>query len=89
VQLTFVGREFWSLQGDAVRNITGIVDIEAQLVPINGGGPFRADSAGGDGGYVGAGIGPNRLVFDASRVVPIAPENRPISMAFHPCIVAA
>jgi len=89
VPLTFTGREFWSLQGDAIRNIVGIVDIEALMTLIGGGGPFNAVSAGGDGGYVGAGADPNRLIFDASRVVPVAPENRPLNMAFHPCIVAA
>lgn len=85
VRLTFSGRQFWSLQGDAIRNIAGIVNTDVLLSGPTG--PFGANSIG-DGGYAGPGSGPNQLTFDAGLQVPIAPENRPLNMAFHPCIVA-
>ena len=85
VWLSFTGREFWSIEDDAIRNITGDLATDALL---SGNGAFAAYSDV-SGGLAGGGSSPSNAVFDASRVVPIAPENRPVNMAFWPVIVAA
>lgn len=85
VWLSFTGRDLWSIEDDAIRNITGSLATDVLLA---GAGAFAA-FASGDGGVAGAGSTPNSTLFDASLVVPIAPENRPVNMAFWPVIVAA
>ncbi len=87
------GREILSAQGDAIRNIVGHVSCvrrgSAHADRVDG--TFRYDSnwntlikstdASDDWGSV--------VSFDASRVVPTAPENRPRSIAFNFIVRAA
>ncbi|MCN0149363.1 tail fiber protein [Salmonella enterica] len=87
------GREILSAQGDAIRNIVGHVSCvrrgPAHADRVDG--TFRYDSnwntlikstdASDDWGSV--------VSFDASRVVPTAPENRPRSIAFNFIVRAA
>lgn len=74
-------------QGDAIRNITGTFGMKAagnqtptgafySTIPISGGSNDNANP------------GPETMIFDASRVVPIANENRPKNIAVLPLIVA-
>nr|DAK19807.1 MAG TPA: tail fiber protein [Caudoviricetes sp.] len=71
-------------QEDAIRNITG------KFGPVDGGGrhtgAFRQEESFG----YGATLGDSRwwVSFDASRVVPIADENRPKSLVLKLCIKA-
>lgn len=87
------GREILSAQGDAIRNIVGHVSCvrrgPAHADRVDG--TFRYDSnwntlikstdSADDWGSV--------VSFDASRVVPTAPENRPRSIAFNFIVRAA
>ena len=78
--------ELGTLQGDAIRNITGFHGSEALISrgdtgnhPI--GGAFHTTE-----GYLrhiaaSSGFGSQLVNFDASRVVPTAEENRPINKA--------
>ena len=67
------------IQGDAIRNITGEYRIR-EGATASAGGAFQQESpystADGDGTPSPAGMS-----FDASRVVPTAPENRPVNVA--------
>lgn len=83
-----VDRAFGSGQGDAIRNITAAIGA-------NGGATSAGRMEGaiyGTDGYPSAnGIGGNAgnngtLHFDASRVVPTGPENRPRNVAINYCI---
>ena len=74
------GRGLGSWQQDAIRNITG----QFRAVRRDGGGESGAFYASADG-YSGSDTGGNWApysVFDASRVVPTANENRPRNTAF-------
>ena len=68
------------LQGDAIRNITGNTGtFTSQNWPSSSGAFYTTKTSTGDEGGV-----PNeghRIYFDASRVVPVANENRPINKA--------
>lgn len=77
------GRTFGSWQGDAIRNITGIIPTASWAK--EGGGAFRRLRTGEQDGDSG---GRNGWVydFDASRVVPTASENRPVNRAWLPII---
>ncbi|MEQ4655702.1 phage tail protein [Providencia manganoxydans] len=73
------GRAVLSVQGDAIRDITG----EIQGINLSGNGAFIS------GGVVAYGMSPNgsgkdqmKLSFKASNVVPTANENRPRNIAF-------
>ena len=68
------------LQGDAIRNITGSTGIfTSQGWPTSSGALFtKALGDGDDGGHSNEG---HIIYFDASRVVPVAVENRPINKA--------
>ena len=90
-----VGRAILSLQGDAIRNITGKFG-NAQLYPNI----YREDAFGGvvenvsqtNGLTLAApsqGNGVINFSFDASRVVPVATENRPRNVAFNFIVRAA
>ncbi|EBA9356772.1 phage tail protein [Salmonella enterica subsp. enterica serovar Colorado] len=78
-----IGRILLSAQGDAIRNITGsITDIRFNVSAATAGvftntinGPASEDAAGGGSA--------RNVVFDASRVVPTASENRPRNIAFN------
>lgn len=76
------------LQGDAIRNITGVLSaIYNATTAGSDGGALQWDSVStgraatdsGGQGYVG-------IQFIASNVVPTAAENRPINVALRPCI---
>ena len=78
------GRSVGSFEGDAIRNITGRV---AGTSTVNEGqGCFSTEEvsvgdAKGGGAYL-----TNWAKFDASRIVPTAPENRPKSLTELVCI---
>lgn len=83
------GRSLLSSQGDAIRNITGLLnDVRFNTYPSGDGvfsttdiGPASADSI--IGGFA------RKVAFDASRVVPTATENRPRNIAFNYIVRAA
>ncbi|EGN5475961.1 phage tail protein [Salmonella enterica] len=84
-----IGRILLSAQGDAIRNITGsITDIRFNVSAATAGvftstinGPASEDAAGGGSA--------RNVIFDASRVVPTASENRPRNIAFNYIVRAA
>lgn len=76
-----VKRTMGSAEQDAIRNITGGVDGFKGI--RDGGaayGAFAKANAGGSNDFDGSGT--NSFSFDASRVVPVAAENRPHSLAY-------
>lgn len=79
------GRVINTLQGDAIRNITGVGDV---LTPAAVRSPDNSClfTAAGETGALGhhttwASFGGAGVFFDASRVVPTAAENRPVNTA--------
>mgnify|MGYP000755089548 CR=1 FL=1 len=72
--------ELGMIQGDAIRNITGSSgDSPRSGVYYYG---ALAGGAGGARKFAGEGLrGRSAINFDASRVVPTAPENRPVNTA--------
>ncbi|WP_425655439.1 phage tail-collar fiber domain-containing protein [Enterobacter roggenkampii] len=84
-----IGRILLSAQGDAIRNITGsITDIRFNVSAATAGvftstinGPASEDAAGSGSA--------RNVIFDASRVVPTASENRPRNIAFNYIVRAA
>lgn len=85
------GRGFASVQGDAIRNIAGYVafDCAAGFMNSNMTGPFFAAGTTNPGYLDRRNDGHTRLLhmyFDASRMVPTAPENRPRNRAYLPII---
>ena len=76
-----VNRKIASLQDDAIRNITGEFGCDDRQTNIQAGAFYAARSNrntsadGGDGDWY-------KFIFDASRVVPTANENRPKNMTF-------
>lgn len=90
-----VGRAILSSQGDAIRNITGKFG-NAQLYPSI----YRDGAFGGAVENVsqtlgltlapsGQGNGTVNFSFDASKIVPVATENRPRNVAFNYIVRAA
>lgn len=73
-----------SLQGDAIRNIIGKVNIGFENSP-SATGAFYESNGSGDG-VAGGGLRFANINFDASRVVPTADENRPKSYSSTLCI---
>ena len=80
-----------AVQGDAIRNIQGQFNAawEAAGLGAVATGAFSANQVStgmnevpGTNGWAGE----MRWTFDASRVVPASPENRPINVAFLACI---
>lgn len=68
-------------QEDCIRNITG--SFQTELGNRNNiTGAFYISDFGPNNGAGMAGTNDEVLTFDASRVVPTGPENRPINMAF-------
>lgn len=77
-------RGFGTAQGDAIRNITGTIQVSIRergtqdgAFRYYGGGATSHSGSNGDGGWIN---------FDASRVVPTANENRPHNVALLACI---
>lgn len=79
-----VGRKMASLQGDAIRNITGrfsIIGQEANKLPADGALFTRAEGSGR--GTDGGDWGGNWVNFDTKKAgLPTASENRPKNYAF-------
>jgi len=75
------------VQGDAIRNITGHIQNGAAV--DNTGGVFIASGFSREGTVMRGGNPPAMLYFDASRVVPVAGENRPVNQAVRYLIRAA
>ena len=81
-------------QGDAIRNMTGIVGFGTERIFNVASGVFegKLPTTSNPGGInTGATGDPNNpqyvaAIFNVSRVVPTADENRPINMALKPCI---
>jgi len=82
-----------SVQGDAIRNITGQTELTRVHVFTGegGSGALRHNISGSAQNLSHSGSNPLalRLTFDASRVVPTANENRPVNMAVRYLIRAA
>ena len=83
------GRGIGSGQGDAIRNITGKINVVHRGGgdnPVSGGALFRSSyfnakvAAGGDDEWGAV------MNIDASRVVPTSTENRPRNIALLACI---
>ncbi|ETS32991.1 Phage tail-collar fiber protein [Photorhabdus khanii NC19] len=72
------GRSLGSVQGDAIRNITGSLGNPTIESGSNASGAFSYRYKAG-GRAAGAGGGVISWTFDASRVVPTANENRPVN----------
>ncbi|MQL46632.1 hypothetical protein GEA64_00870 [Photorhabdus khanii] len=81
-------REILSLQGDAIRNITGSMGNPTTEGGGNASGVFSYSYSPG-GRAEGAGGGSLSFTFDASRVVPTANENRPRNIALNYIVRAA
>jgi phage-related tail fiber protein len=85
------GRTILSNQGDAIRNITGMVSGTTGVSFDSFSGAFY-DSGAKDANEPTTATKVNRnddFYFDASRVVPTANENRPRSIAFNYIVRAA
>ena len=80
-------REIGSKQGDAIRNITATLNNNLLSSSNYTEGAINTDVVGTDYSYLGNGsyVGVN-LTFDASRVVPTAPENVVKNIAEYVCI---
>lgn len=73
------GRSIGSFQDDAIRNITGSISLIGATVDGDSGALYRHGNSGGNGAYR-RGLSDD-FTFDASRVVPVAHENRPKNIA--------
>ena len=71
--------ELGRIQGDAIRNIWGEFSTETPSYEMNN--LFSQYDGPGDGNGDDGWSGDPRIVFDASRIVPTAMENRPINTA--------
>ena len=82
-----IDREIGSKQGDAIRNITGFMDNNYLSSGIINKGAFDTQVNGAGYTYTEGGVykGLN-ISFDASRVVPTAPENVVKNIAEYVCI---
>ena len=79
----------FDLRGWASNN-TANASIGTQITANGGGWIYEATGAAGSVPCAGndnfSKVPNSRIVFDPSKSVPTAPENRPINMAFKPCI---
>ena len=80
-----VNRQVGNKQGDAIRNITGTFDAQNSREWQNATGAFAYTLTSGVDHFTKTELG-KRINFDASRVVPIAHENRPINIGMVPAI---
>ncbi len=75
------GRGFGNSQGDAIRNITGSVNLSI-IATATANGALAISTPGTDNyGNTSSGNQKKSFSFDASRVVPTAAENRPRNIA--------
>ncbi|MDR0830051.1 MAG: tail fiber protein [Prevotellaceae bacterium] len=77
------GNNVGTYQGDAIRNITGSLETGHSLALFGNEGVGAIRKHSSVGASVSGGSGNNwskGFTFDASRVVPTAPENRPINV---------
>jgi phage-related tail fiber protein len=96
-----VGRALLSSQSDAIRNITGLIN---EVLAVTQGATFRINTGTGafaiatqptrnifnsSGEYTTQSNPATGFSFDASRVVPVAAENRPRNIAFNYIVRAA
>lgn len=78
------GRALLSIQGDAIRNITGNVGVYSDGLLTYASGVFSLGTSSSNKNNPIAGSGANAYAtFDASKVVPTASENRPRNIAFN------
>jgi phage-related tail fiber protein len=77
------GRVLLSEQGDAIRNITGIAENVFTNAPSNFSGALAYAGSGTSAIGTGSTITVRSLSIDASRVVPVAPENRIKTVAYN------
>lgn len=78
------GRALLSIQGDAIRNITGNVGVYSDGLLTYASGVFSLGPSSSNKNNPIAGSGANAYAtFDASKVVPTATENRPRNIAFN------
>ncbi|WP_235260844.1 phage tail protein, partial [Lonsdalea quercina] len=85
------GRALLAAQGDAIRNITGFVSGAGGMYFDGFGGAFY-DSGARNGAAPSSGHSVSfndDIIFDASRSVPTAAENRPRNIAFNYIVRAA
>lgn len=66
------------MQNDAIRNITGSIGLDDRIVNEAIEGAFYFSGGTSSTGSAGTGVGA-RIHFDASRVVSVANENRPMN----------
>jgi len=89
IRSTSTERTVGSVQGDAIRNITGKLQTNISIGPSGGTGVFskmtgKNQTYGGHTQYTDRFT--STLIFDASDSVPTADENRPVNMALIPII---
>ena len=95
IRSTSTERTVGSVQGDAIRNITGtfgqMSDLDSSTWPKTLSGAFGYTANGGIN-YPMKKLTLNnytataKVIFDASKIVPTAEENRPVNIAFIPVI---
>ena len=89
IRSTSTERTIGSIQGDAIRNITGNLFTYIQANSTGGAGVF-SKTKGSNQRYTGhadySAQYTGNLIFDASDSVPTADENRPVNMALMPII---
>lgn len=73
-------------QGDAIRNIQGVVDGYLKIFTSSGAFTLTNISSPNINPPTATGETPHSISFDASKVVPTAAENRPKAIAFKACI---
>lgn len=76
-------RVFGSKQGDAIRNITGVVNTATGTTRGSTGAFNITLGTASNGGSTPISGSVEQIGFDASRVVPTAAENRPINLALN------
>lgn len=74
-------RTLGSAEGDAIRNITGSLDNVRFDDGVSASGPFSIANGAGGTGHVGGSNGDYKILFDVSKSVPTADENRPKNIA--------
>ena len=76
------GNNVGSVQGDTIRNITGTWAEDRHSSGANGGGAMVRDNVGLPGDQGGSGTGGGVIfTFNASRVVPVGSDMRPINIS--------